>query len=159
MWNDIDNKEILMDNEQLEASINNEDNKRLFIVEGPSGCGKTSFTKNLSIRNMLRIPSNLIIETIFYPDDLRLKRTNVDQLLYFLTQLNIEVMIIEDIDYTIGCGDSIQLLFAEIVFSLINQYKVILTGIEISRVCKVFLSTFPNQYRFYEFTEQKESEE
>lgn len=159
VWYDIDNPECLMDNDTLEDSIVNESEKRLFILEGKSGCGKTSFIKNLNSKKILRIPANLLSETIFYPGDLSCKRLNDDVIVYFLSQINLDYLIIEDIDYTIGRGDSIQLLFAEIVFSLINQYKVIITGIEISRICKVFLSTFPNQYRFYEFTDQKESEE
>lgn len=146
MWYDIQDREKLFNNNSLGIAINQDKEKRIFLLDGPSGCGKTDFINHFAGGKMLRVPSNLIKETVFYSNDIRY---NMELMLYFLTQLNLDIMCIEDIDITIERSDAVQELFANIVSWLSKRYKVLLTGIEISRVNKTFMECLPDQYRYF----------
>ena len=152
MWYDLDKKEEVLNNASLMTAIK-QDKKKVFILDGPSGCGKSYFIDHFAAGKTLRVPSNIIKETIFYTSDVR---SNMEMLAYFLSMLSLDCIYIEDIDYSFGLPlEATQELLANIVLWLSKSYKVILTGIEISHMCKTFLECLHNQYRYFKFTSPK----
>ena len=155
MWYEIDNPDKVIDDVSLEIAIKGDVNKRVFIIEGKSFCGKSTFIKNIDCERTLCVPANLIYETVFYTLDVR---QNMEMILYFLTQLNLKILFIEDFDLSFAHGDATLELFANIVLWLSKQYKVVLTGINISNDCRTFLDLLPDKNRHFKYTDRKSLE-
>ena len=159
MWFDVQNQESLLNDDLLENKVVENTNKRIVILEAPSGCGKTRFIKSIKRKRTLRIPSNIFLETIFFSDEYKFYEKNLEMILYFITNLyGIDIVCLEDIDYVISRGEATQELYARIVLSLSKKYLVIVTVINISNDCKVFLSCIHDQYRHFKFFDQKKTE-
>lgn len=148
MWYDIQNQDELLNNNILESIIKQDTKNNIFILDAPSGSGKSYFVNHLSFGRTIRVPANLLKETVFYTNDVR---QNMEMLVYFLTQLNLDIMCIEDIDYSIAGLDATQELYANMVLWMSRRYKVLLTGIGINRNCKTFLELLPDHYLYFKY--------
>lgn len=151
MWYNINNPDNTMNNSTLMTAIKQDSQKKIFILDAPSGAGKSCLLEHFAGGKCLRIPANLIREIIFYTNDVR---TNMEILIYFLSQIHLDFIYIEDIDYSFGRYQATQELLANIVLWVSKSYKVILTGIDIDRACKNFLECLPDQYRYFKYSKQ-----
>ena len=143
MWCDLKNKHSecrLSDSDLALEMIRDHDNK-IFILDAPTESGKTYFVEHFAGGEKLSIPANVLKETVLYSCDNY--HLNTEILLYFLTSLNLNFFIIEDIDIAFKHIET-QKLLAQIVIWLQRKAKVILTGIDIDHSNKVFLDCMQN---------------
>ena len=151
MWYDIENKDNLYTESLLMTTIKQDSQKHIFILDAPSGAGKSYFLDHFAGGKCLRVPSNLIREILYYTNDIR---TNMEILIYFLSQIHLDFIYIEDIDYSFGNYQATQEVLANIVLWVSKSYKIILTGTNIDRACNNFLECLPDQYRYFKFSKQ-----
>ena len=152
MWYDVITSEKLTDDSALQELIAQDKEHRIFILDGPVGCGKTRFVNGLTFEKKLRVPANLLMEAVFFEqEDFG---TNKRLMNYFLAQLNLDILCLEDIDDPLYHRVAIQGLFAEIVVELSRRYPVLLTGVDLSRRCAALMDFLDGRYRYLRFTEQ-----
>lgn len=151
MWYDRNTKEELSDDTALQKAIEKDDIHRIFILDGSSGCGKTRFINGLPYERKLRIPANLLLETVFW--DQRDLNGNKRMLMYFLTQLNCDILCIEDIDVPIAHRNATQEMFADMIVELAARQTVILTGNDIRRSCEILVGSLLGRFRWFRYAE------
>ena len=148
----MDTAEKLRDDNALRTAIEKDGIHRIFILDGPSGCGKTRFINSLLYDRKLRIPANLLLETVFLEQ--RDLTGNKRMLLYFLTQLNCDILCVEDIDISLRSREATQEMFADMIVELAVHHTVLLTGNDIRKSCGTFVGILRGRYRCFRYTEQ-----
>lgn len=152
MWYDIKLPDKLLSDSDLGLELNRDKVTRIFILDAPTQAGKTRFVDNFGGGRQLKVPANIISETIFYtfPENIR---TNAELLTYFLSSICLDFLILEDIDVAFKDPEIQSSILASLIYFLQKSYKIILTGIDVSRVNKEFLNCIEGlPYRYYKFS-------
>lgn len=151
MWYDIKFPDKLLSDSDLGLELNRDNVTRIFILDAPTQAGKTRFVNNFKGGRQLKVPANIISETVFYtfPENIT---TNANLLTYFLSSICLDFLILEDIDVAFKHPEIQSSLLASLVYSLQRNYKIILTGIDVSRVNRAFLNSLEVPYRYFKFS-------
>lgn len=152
MWYDVKTPDNHLSDSDLELEIVRDKENTVFILDAPTRAGKTRFVDNFKGGLQLKVPANIISETIFYtfPENIN---TNAELLTYFLSSVRLYYLILEDIDVAFKDPEIQSSILASLVYFLQRSYKIILTGIDVSRVNKAFLKCIEGlPYRYFKFS-------
>lgn len=146
MWTENHDPKKRIDDDALCRIIAGCGPKQIIFIDGPTGCGKTELMRRVDSRYKMRLPANLLTESLLFDSKIDY---NYRLLHYLFSQLGLQTLLIEDVDVSFGGMNALQQLTADFLNLIRDRYGIVMTGWDIRQNCRVLLDGLSSENCLY----------